>query len=75
MIIDVHGHVTAPDTLYVHKSNILSHRVAHGAVRPAPPTTTSARRSARPVFGGSSHLARLKEVGTGSRSSRPAPIG
>ena len=27
MIIDVHGHLTAPDNLYVYKANILSHYV------------------------------------------------
>ena len=30
MIIDCHGHVTAPDHLYVYKAQILSHRGAHG---------------------------------------------
>jgi 4-oxalmesaconate hydratase len=30
MIIDVHGHVSAPDGLYAYKANILSHRGAHG---------------------------------------------
>ena len=30
MIIDVHGHVTAPDKLYVYKAGIISHRGAHG---------------------------------------------
>ena len=31
MIIDVHGHVSAPDALYAYKANVLSHRGAHGA--------------------------------------------
>ena len=30
MIIDSHGHVTAPDSLYVYKAQILAHRGAHG---------------------------------------------
>ena len=30
MIIDSHGHVTAPDSLYVYKAQIVSHRGAHG---------------------------------------------
>ena len=30
MIIDSHGHVTAPDSLYVYKAQIVSHSVAHG---------------------------------------------
>jgi 4-oxalmesaconate hydratase len=28
--IDVHGHVTAPDSLYVYKAGLVSHRGAHG---------------------------------------------
>lgn len=35
MIIDVHGHVSAPDALYVYKANVLSHRGAHGRGRVA----------------------------------------
>ena len=30
MIIDSHGHVTAPDSLYVYKAQILANRGAHG---------------------------------------------
>jgi hypothetical protein len=30
VIIDSHGHVTAPDSLYVYKAQILAHRGAHG---------------------------------------------
>ncbi|HTT00126.1 MAG TPA: amidohydrolase family protein [Streptosporangiaceae bacterium] len=30
MILDVHGHVSAPDGLYAYKANLLSHRGAHG---------------------------------------------
>jgi OH-DDVA meta-cleavage compound hydrolase len=30
MIIDAHAHVTAPDSLYVWKSGLVSHRGAHG---------------------------------------------
>lgn len=35
MIIDVHGHVSAPDALYAYKANVLSHRGAHGRGRVA----------------------------------------
>ena len=57
MIIDIHGHVTAPDKLYVYKANILSHRGAHG--RGSPDATDDDIREAlnAPVFGGSSHAA------------------
>jgi predicted TIM-barrel fold metal-dependent hydrolase len=30
VILDVHGHVSAPDGLYAYKANLLSHRGAHG---------------------------------------------
>ena len=43
MIIDIHGHVTAPDKLYVYKANILSHRGAHGRGPRTRPTTTSGK--------------------------------
>lgn len=33
MIIDVHGHVSAPESLYAYKANLLSHRGAHGRGR------------------------------------------
>ncbi len=30
MVIDAHAHVTAPESLYAYKANILAHRGAHG---------------------------------------------
>jgi 4-oxalmesaconate hydratase len=33
MVIDVHGHVSAPESLYAYKANLLSHRGAHGRGR------------------------------------------
>jgi predicted TIM-barrel fold metal-dependent hydrolase len=30
MIVDVHGHVSAPERLYAYKANLLAHRGAHG---------------------------------------------
>src|SRR5580765_6768458 len=73
MIIDIHGHVTAPDKLYVYKANILSHRGAHG--RGSPDATDDDIREAlnAPVFGGSSHLAQLQEVGTDLQLISPRP--
>ena len=73
MIIDAHGHVTAPDKLYVYKSGILSHRGAHG--RGSTGTTDDDIRKAlnEPVFGGSSHLDQLKEVGTDMQLVSPRP--
>jgi predicted TIM-barrel fold metal-dependent hydrolase len=73
MIIDIHGHITAPDSLYVYKSNILSHRGGHG--RGAVGATDEDVRAAlnSPVFGGSSHLQQLQEVGTDLQIISPRP--
>jgi OH-DDVA meta-cleavage compound hydrolase len=73
MIIDVHGHITAPDSLYVYKAGILSHRGAHGrgAVGASDEDVKKALNS--PVFGGSSHLDQLKEVGTDIQIISPRP--
>ena len=73
MIIDSHGHVTAPDSLYVYKAQILAHRGAHG--RGGNLANDEDVRDAlhKPVFGGSSHLAQLQEVGTDLQLISPRP--
>jgi 4-oxalmesaconate hydratase len=73
MIIDIHGHVTAPDSLYVYKAGLLSHRGGHGrgAVNATDEDLIKALNS--PVFGGSSHLAQLKEAGTDMQIISPRP--
>lgn len=73
MIIDSHGHVTAPDKLYVYKAGLISHRGAHG--RGSAGATDEDVKDAlnQPVFGGSSHLAQLKEVGTDMQLVSPRP--
>jgi len=30
MVVDVHGHVSAPERLYAYKANLLAHRGSHG---------------------------------------------
>ena len=64
MIIDSHGHVTAPDSLYVYKAQILAHRGAHGRGGNLANDDDVREALNAPVFGGSSHLDQLKEVGT-----------
>jgi OH-DDVA meta-cleavage compound hydrolase len=73
MIIDCHGHVTAPDKLYVYKAGLVSHRGGHG--RGAVGATDDDIKGAlnAPVFGGSSHLAQLAEVGTDMQIISPRP--
>jgi OH-DDVA meta-cleavage compound hydrolase len=73
MIIDIHAHVTAPDSLYVYKAGLLSHRGAHGrgAVNASDDDIIKALNA--PTFGGSSHLDQLKEAGTDMQIISPRP--
>ena len=73
MIIDIHAHVTAPDSLYVYKAGLISHRGGHGrgAVNATDDDIIKALNS--PVFGGSSHLDQLKEAGTDMQIVSPRP--
>src|SRR6476660_605545 len=73
MIIDIHAHVTAPDSLYVYKAGLMAHRGAHGrgGVNATDDDIIKALNS--PVFGGSSHLDQLKEVGTDLQIISPRP--
>ena len=75
MIIDVHGHVTAPDSLYVWKSGLLSHRGAHG-VRPPSVSDDQLReawQAPNPSFGHVSHLDHLDEAGIDVQLISPRP--
>ena len=60
MIIDAHGHVTAPDKLYVYKAGLISHRGAHGRGSAGASDEDVKHALNEPVFGGSSHLAQLQ---------------
>ncbi len=73
MIIDAHGHVTAPDKLYVYKAGLVSHRGAHGRGSAGATDEDVKHALNEPVFGGSSHLAQLKEVGTDMQLVSPRP--
>jgi OH-DDVA meta-cleavage compound hydrolase len=73
MIIDAHGHVTAPDKLYVYKAGLISHRGAHGRGSTGATDEDVKHALNEPVFGGSSHLAQLKEVGTDMQLVSPRP--
>ena len=73
MIIDSHGHVTAPDSLYVYKAQILAHRGAHGRGGNLAGADDVREALNKPVFGGSSHLEQLKEVGTDLQLISPRP--
>src|SRR5262249_37266208 len=73
MVIDSHAHVTAPDALYVFKAGILAHRGAHGRGGVNVTDDDIIKAHTSPVFGGSSHLEQLKEVGTDMQIISPRP--
>src|SRR5215475_2486988 len=73
MIIDTHGHITAPDKLYVYKAAVVSHRGAHGRGNAGATDDDIKQALNAPVFGGSSHLEQLKEVGTDIQIISPRP--
>jgi hypothetical protein len=73
VIIDSHGHVTAPDSLYVYKAQIVSHRGAHGRGGNLANVEDARKALNQPVFGGSSHLGQLQEVGTDLQLISPRP--
>ncbi|WP_028923578.1 amidohydrolase family protein [Pseudonocardia acaciae] len=75
MIIDVHGHLTAPAELYAWKANLLSHRGAHG--RGSPRISDDALRAAQfepnPAFGNASHVEHLDGAGVDVQLISPRP--
>lgn len=75
MIIDAHAHITAPDSLYVWKAGLVSHRGAHGRHNPDPRVSDEAMRAVlnEPTFGSKSHLEQLAEVGTDMQFISPRP--
>src|SRR5262245_5619800 len=73
MIIDIHAHVTAPDSLYVYKAGLVSHRGAHGRGGTNATDDDLIKALNAPVFGGSSHLEQLKEAGTDMQVISPRP--
>jgi predicted TIM-barrel fold metal-dependent hydrolase len=76
MIIDVHGHVTAPDKLYAYKSTLLSHRGAHGrgATHISDAQLLEALNAPHPSFGNVSHLTHLDEAGIDLQLTSPRPF-
>jgi 4-oxalmesaconate hydratase len=73
--IDVHGHVTAPDSLYVYKAGLVAHRGAHGRGDAA--LTAEAANAALDApnrsFGGISHRQHLDNSGVDYQLISPRP--
>lgn len=74
MIVDVHGHVSAPEGLYAYKANILSHRGAHGrgGVAVSDDQLREAVESPSASFG-ISHLEHLDTAGIDVQLISPRP--
>jgi OH-DDVA meta-cleavage compound hydrolase len=73
MVIDAHAHVTAPDSLYVYKAGLLSHRGAHGRGTAQVSDDEMIAVLNAPTFGTSSHLEQLREVQTDMQLISPRP--
>ena len=75
MKIDIHGHVTAPDSLYAWKAGLLSHRGAHGrgSAGVTDETLRESLRAPNPTFGGISHIQHLDDAGVDVQLISPRP--
>lgn len=75
MVIDVHGHVSAPEALYAWKANLLSHRGAHGVRGPklSDDQIRDTYSTPHPSFGGVSHFDHLDGAGLDLQLISPRP--
>jgi predicted TIM-barrel fold metal-dependent hydrolase len=75
MKIDIHGHVTAPESLYAYKAGLVSHRGAHGrgSAGVTDETLRAALDAPDKTFGGKSHLAHLDDAGVDLQLISPRP--
>jgi len=75
MKIDVHGHLTAPDSLYAWKAGLLSHRGAHGrgSAGVTDETLRDALHAPNAAFGGLSHIEHLDGAGVDVQFISPRP--
>jgi predicted TIM-barrel fold metal-dependent hydrolase len=75
MKIDIHGHVTAPDSLYAWKAGLLSHRGAHGrgSAGVTDETLRESLYAPNPTFGGISHIQHLDDAAVDVQLISPRP--
>lgn len=75
MKIDIHGHVTAPDSLYAYKAGLVSHRGAHGrgSAGITDETLRESLYSPNKTFGGKSHIEHLDAAGIDVQLISPRP--
>jgi 4-oxalmesaconate hydratase len=76
MKIDIHAHVTAPESLYAYKAGLLAHRGAHGRGRVAvtDQDLRDALNAPNAAFGGKSHLEHLDDAGIDIQLVSPRPF-
>lgn len=75
MIIDVHGHMSAPAEFYAWKAGLLSHRGAHGGKPPviSDDDLRGSYLAPHPSFGNISHLEHLQGAGIDTQLISPRP--
>jgi 4-oxalmesaconate hydratase len=75
MIIDVHGHLSAPEALYAYKAGLVSHRGAHGRgkVSVSDDQVREALYAPSASFGNISHMQHLDEAGIDMQLISPRP--
>lgn len=75
MRIDIHGHVSAPESLYAYKAGLLAHRGAHGrgSAGVTDETLRAALSTPSKSFGGKSHMAHLDDAGVDVQLISPRP--
>jgi 4-oxalmesaconate hydratase len=74
MIIDCHGHVSAPVEHWAHKALLLSHRGEHGKRPPALSDEQLIAALHKPEIGPCGHLEALNEAGTRVQLISPRPF-
>lgn len=75
MRIDIHGHVSAPESLYAYKAGLLSHRGAHGrgGAGVTDQTLRDALHAPNKSFGNRSHIEHLDDAGVDLQLISPRP--
>lgn len=75
MKIDIHGHLTAPESLYAYKAGLISHRGAHGrgSAGVTDESLMAALHAPLKSFGGHSHIEHLDNAGVDLQLISPRP--
>ncbi|MBL8551301.1 MAG: amidohydrolase [Hyphomonadaceae bacterium] len=74
MIIDCHGHVSAPTELWAYKANLLAHRGSHGRRMPSVSDEDILRHANKIEMAPAGHIDMLNRVGTQLQMLSPRPF-